>query len=246
MLALLLSLFLGGFAHAEAAQRGAAPPPARSGIAMTVTDPVGGRLEGVEVELLGLSDRRGHTDPNGQINFPSLQAGTYRLRFSGGEVIAFEREVTLRAGQVTTVDVTLNRVPPAPPPLEPPAPVEAPPPVTAVLGQPRMFSIVDLLEQEFIGRQPRRESLLSCSGELRASMIQLNDPMPERLYDEADAVYYVLGGQGTIRLNGLETRLDTNGFASVPRGTLHSFERRGNRALVLLAILGGSPCEEAK
>ncbi len=243
-MALLLSLFLAGVSHAEA-QRGAAPP-ARSGVAMTVTDPIGSRLEGVEVELLGLSDRRGHTDPNGQINFPSLQAGTYRLRFSGSDVIAFEREVTLRAGQVSTVDVTLNRLPPPPPAPEPPPPVEAPPVVTVLLGQPQILSIVQLLEQDFIGRQPRRESLLSCSGLLRATMIQLNEPMPERLYDEGDAVYYVLGGQGTIRMNGLETRLDTNGFASVPRGTLHSFERRGNRALVLLAVLGGSPCEEAR
>jgi mannose-6-phosphate isomerase-like protein (cupin superfamily) len=77
-------------------------------------------------------------------------------------------------------------------------------------------------------------------------MIQLNEPQAERLYDDADAVYYVLGGQGTIRINGQATRIDTNGFASVPRGAAHSFERRGSRALVLLAVLGGTPCEEVK
>jgi hypothetical protein len=47
-------------------------------------------------------------------------------------------------------------------------------------------------------------------------------------------------------LNGKETRLGLNGFASVPRGTLHSFTKRGNRLLVLLSVLSGEPCEEAR
>ena len=42
------------------------------------------------------------------------------------------------------------------------------------------------------------------------------------------------------------TATGTNGFLSVPRGASHSFERRGNRPLVLLAVLGGEPCEAAK
>jgi mannose-6-phosphate isomerase-like protein (cupin superfamily) len=38
----------------------------------------------------------------------------------------------------------------------------------------------------------------------------------------------------------------TNAFLSVPRGSSHAFERRGGRPLVLLAVLGGEPCETAK
>jgi hypothetical protein len=113
-------------------------------------------------------------------------------------------------------------------------------------GEPATIAIVDLLEKEFVGRQPRRETLLSCSGLERASMIQLNEPLPTRLYENADAIYYVLGGEGSIQMNGRETRLGLNAFASVPRGTSHSFSRRGNRSLVLLAVLSGEPCEQAR
>jgi mannose-6-phosphate isomerase-like protein (cupin superfamily) len=66
------------------------------------------------------------------------------------------------------------------------------------------------------------------------------------LYEDADVVYYVLGGEGSVSLDGKNARIATNGFISVPRGTAHSFEKRGNRPLMLLAVLGGEPCERAK
>jgi mannose-6-phosphate isomerase-like protein (cupin superfamily) len=225
-----------------------APAAARGGMAITVTDPNGATIPAVNVTIVGASDRSGTTNDSGQINFTGMQAGTYRLRFTGEAVMAFEREVALRANQVVDVDITLY---PAPPPKvvtveAESSPETAAPPVTGPIGQPQTLSIVDLLEQEFVGRQPRRETLLSCSGDLRTTMIQLNDPQPERLYDNSEATYYVLAGEGTLRLDGRETKLQTNGFVSVPRGALHSFVRSGNRPFVLLATLSGTPCEEAK
>jgi mannose-6-phosphate isomerase-like protein (cupin superfamily) len=156
--------------------------------------------------------------------------------------------VVVRAGQVSDVDVSLSPAP-APKIIEKPAPALPPGPVTPAAGpkgEPVTHAIGELLEKEYVGKQPRRETLLSCSGNERASMIQLNEPMPERLYENADAIYYVLGGEGTLMLNGKETRLGLNGFASVPRGTSHSFMKRGNRLLVLLSVLSGEPCEEAR
>jgi Cupin domain len=144
------------------------------------------------------------------------------------------------------VDVTLN---PAPPEPEPPAPVAAPVTPAAIVGPtgaPLTLSVVDLLEKEFVGTQPRRESLLSCSGNTRTTIIQLNMPMPDRLYDTADATYYVIGGEGAVRIAGRETKLATNAFVSVPRGTPHAFTRGGRRPLILLAVLSGEPCEQAR
>src|SRR5688500_9592630 len=72
-------------AGAPAARRPAQParrtPPAntRGGVAITVTDPAGETLEGIEVQVTGATDRRGTTNASGQLNFPGLQAGTYRL-----------------------------------------------------------------------------------------------------------------------------------------------------------------------
>jgi len=218
-------------------------------MAITVTTPEGRTLEGIHVESTGPTDRSGDTDASGHLNFPNLLAGTYRLRFSGDKVTTFEREISLRASQVADVDVALNPAPEPPPP--PPPPPASPPPATAAAkvgpkGQPLTVGIVEMLDREFIGRDPRRESLLSCSGNERATMIQLNEPMPQRLYESADTVYYVLAGEGTATIDGRDSRIATNGFVSVPRGTPHSFERRGSRPLVLLAVLGGEPCERAK
>jgi hypothetical protein len=220
---------------------------ARSGMAITVTSPQGATLSGVNVAIMGPTERSGETDGGGQVNFPGLQAGTYRLRFSGDKVTAFEKEVIVRAGQISDVDVSLTAAP-EPKVIMQPAPALPPGPTTAAgpKGQPVTHAIGDLLEKEFVGKQPRRETLLSCSGNERAAMIQLNEAMPERLYENADAIYYVLGGEGTLMLNGKEMKLGLNGFASVPRGTSHSFLKRGSRLLVLLSVLSGEPCEEPR
>jgi hypothetical protein len=217
-------------------------------MAITVTDPTGGTLQGIRVDVTGTSTRNGETDGSGNLNFPGLMAGTYRLRFDGDKVISFEREVTLRAGQILDVDVSLN---PAPEPPPPPPPAPAPPaavPEAAVgpKGQPTSVDVTVLLEKEFVGKSPRRESLLSCSGNERTSMIQLNEAMPQRLYEKADAVYYVLGGEGAVTIDGKVSNVATYGLVSIPRGTLHSFDRRGKRSLVLLSVLSGEPCEDAK
>lgn len=219
-----------------------------------MTNPVGATLPGVHVAVSGSTDRSAETNDSGQLNLPGLLAGNYRLRFSGENVITYEREVTLRGGQILDLDVALFAAPKpaAPPPPPPPAPAPAPvvvatpKPPTGPLGQPQSVSVLDLIEKDYVGRQPRRESLLSCSGNTRTTMVQINEPLPTRVYEEADVAYYVLGGEGTMKLNGLDSRIATSAFLSVPRGMSHSFERRGNRPLILLAVLGGEPCETAK
>ena len=217
-------------------------------MAITVTDPQGVTLSGILVSVTGTTTRSGETNASGNLSLTGMMAGTYRLRFDGETWISFEREVTLRAGQVADIDVSLNPAPEPPPP--PPAPA-APAPVAPSApvgpkGQVQTISIPDWLEKEFVGREPRRETVLSCSGNERTTMLQLNEPMPQRLYDGADVVYYVVAGEGTVTLDGKASRIPTSAFISVPRGTAHSFERRGNRPLMLLAVLGGEPCERAK
>jgi hypothetical protein len=231
------------------AARRPAPAPARGAVALTVTNTRGMTLPGIQIELVGPVTRMGETNPSGQLNFTALAAGTYRARFSGDGVITFEKEIVLRGGQTADVDVTLNPAPPPPPPPPapepPPAPAPAAPPVGPA-GDPLALPIPELLEKDFVGNQPRRETLLSCSGNTRTTMIQLNMPLPARLYDTADAAYYVIGGEGTVTMAGREMKLQTNAFVSVPRGTPHSFARAGRRPLILLAVLSGAPCEEAR
>ena len=235
---------------APAVRRPAAAPAARSGMAITVTDARGTILPGIHAEVLGTSDRSGETNANGQLNFTAMQAGTYRLRFSGDAVIPFEKEITLRAGQVADVDITLNPAPKAPEPVAPPPPPPPPPapaPAVGPPGQPQTVSIVDLVEKELIsGNQPRRETLVSCSGNTRSTLVQLNQDQPQRLYEEAEVGYYVVAGEGAVRINGRDTALVASSFVSLPRGTAHILVRRGRRPLILLATLSGEPCEQSR
>lgn len=221
-----------------------AQPTARTALLITATSPDGRTLPGVRVDVLGAADRSGETDENGTLRFANMRPGTYRVRFSGPGLIAFEREAVVRAGQTADLDVTLNPAPeppqPEPAPEQPQAPVTVP---EGPAGEPKLQSILDLLEKEFIGRQPRRETLLGCSVNLRSMMIQLNEALPERLYESAEAAYYVLGGEGTIRLNGRESALVTGSFALIPRGTAHAFVRKGRRPLILLSLLSGEACQ---
>jgi mannose-6-phosphate isomerase-like protein (cupin superfamily) len=232
------------------APRRPAAPPARAGLAITVTDPRGVTLSDVHVQILGTTDRSGDTNASGQLSLPGLQAGTYRLRFSGDSVITFEKEITLRAGQIADVDVMLNAAPPKPePPPPPPPPPAAPPSAPSVgpVGQPQALSIVDLVERELISNnQPRRETLVSCSGNTRTTLVQLNQDQPQRLYDTAEINYYVVAGEGAVRLNGRDTAIAAGSLVSLPRETPHALIRRGRRPLIILVTLSGVPCEEAK
>ena len=111
---------------------------------------------------------------------------------------------------------------------------------------PQILSIVDLAEKQLSGNQARRETLVSCSGNTRTTLVVLNQDQADRLYDGAETEYYVVAGQGAVRLNGRETPLSAGSYASIPRNTSHSIVKRGNRPLILLAVLAGEPCEQAK
>ena len=111
---------------------------------------------------------------------------------------------------------------------------------------PQILSIVDLAEKQLSGNQARRETLVACSGNTRTTLVVMNQDQAERLYDGAEIEYYVVAGQGAVRLNGRDTPLSAGSYVSVPRNTSHGIVRRGNRALILLSVLSGEPCEEAK
>src|SRR6266545_3368473 len=229
-----------------APRRAPAPAPAsRTGVAIMVTDPHGLPIPGVRVTLAGPSDRNGETDGSGQINFVGMQPGTYRARFDGEKLVSFEREVIVRSGQPTGVDVTLNAAPPAPAPPKTAPPETRAAPVVGPPGMPQILSIVDLAEKQLSGNQARRETLVACSGNTRTTLVVLNQDQAERLYDGAEIEYYVVAGQGAARLNGRDTPLSAGSYVSVPRNTSHGIIRRGNRPLILLAVLSGEACEEA-
>ncbi len=219
-------------------------------MAITATDPQGATLPGVSVDVMGPSLRNGVTDGSGQLNFPGLQAGTYRLRFAGETVTSFEREVVVRASQIADIDVSLSLAPKPREVAAAPAPVAAPaPPAPAVgpAGAPQVLSVIDLAERELISsNQPRKDTLVACSGNTRSLLVQLNQPQAQRVYDGAESLYYVVAGEGEVTVAGRSMQLAAGAYVSVPRSTPHSLTRKGRRPLIMLAVLSGEPCEEAR
>jgi mannose-6-phosphate isomerase-like protein (cupin superfamily) len=218
-----------------------------SGMAITVTDGKGAPFESVAVELTGVMTRSGTTNAAGQLSLPGLRGGTYRLRFSGDGVTPFEREVTLKPGEIVQLPITLTAAaaPPPPPVAAPAAPVAPPPPAVGPVGQPQLGSLTNLANQQKNTKE-RREVLLSCSGNTRNMLLVLTDQQPTRNYEGAEATFYVVSGQGAATVGKLESVISAGSFLAVPRNTPFSLTRQGRQPLAMLFTLSGEPCESAR
>lgn len=228
-----------------AAPKRATPPAQTASVNVTivVTDGLGTPIEGVTVTADGPLNRSGTTDSSGTLRLQGMRVGTYRVRFDADGYLSFEKELAPRAGQRTMeVPVTLTAAPKVepPPPPPPPKPVERelPPP-----GDPKSLGLPDWIEQNFISnREPHKESLIGCSGVGQALVWQVREPWTGRQHDGADGMFYVIGGEGTLRLGAKDIPVSAGSFAVVPRGTSYGFTRRGRNPLIVLGMLAGAPC----
>lgn len=227
------------------------PRPAPAGGATTnalffITDPGGTSIEGVTVTITGPVDREATSPGGGYTRVPGLRAGTYRVRFTREGFITFEKELSWRAGTATPeLSITLNPAP-APPPPPAPAPAAPPPSPAPKLpppGAPKTLSLPDFIEQNFIsGRDGHKENMVGCSGVGQAVLWQVREPWDGRQHESADGMLYVIGGEGSIKLDGREVTVSAGSFSVVPRGTTYGFIKRGRNPLIVLAVLAGAPC----
>ena len=228
--------------------RAVAPGGAITSALFFITDPAGASIEGVTVTVTGPVDREATSPAGGFTRVQGLRAGTYRVRFTRDGFITFEKEFSWRAGTATPeLSITLNPAPKgtAPPPA-PPALVAAPPSTAPKLpppGAPKTLSLPDFIEKNFIsGREAHKENMVGCSGIGQAVLWQVREPWDGRQHESADAMLYVIGGEGSIKLGGREVTVTAGSFAVVPRGTTYGFTRRGRNPLIVLAVLAGAPC----
>jgi mannose-6-phosphate isomerase-like protein (cupin superfamily) len=240
-LPLVLSLPSPAMAQRPRAAAPAAPPPTTATI--TVTDLSGAPLADVRVVLTGSLDRSGSTQTNGTVKFDGLRPGTYRLRFEKTGFVLFEREIEVRAGQPPpTPSVALSPAaaqPPPPPAPEAPKPAALPPPGKAVT-----VNLPDYIERNLIGStQPQKVSSVSCSGLGNNVLWQVREPWENRQHEKADAMLYVVAGEGTLRLGSADVPVVAGSFTQVPRGTTYSITRRGRNPIIILATLVGEPCQ---
>ncbi|MGE0812471.1 MAG: carboxypeptidase regulatory-like domain-containing protein [Vicinamibacterales bacterium] len=256
MLAVLLTTCVSVAVAADAAAQAApAQRPRAAGAGATaimtisVTDPTGKGIPEVSVTARGPVDREGVTTAAGQVRLQGIRPGTYRLRFEKDGYVTFEKEVSWRAGTAAPItDATLTEAPPPPPP---PAPPEPPPPAAPAFvpdlpaGKPSTTSLLDYIERNFISsKEPQKESLIGCSGGAQSWLWQIREPWQGRKHETAELMLYVVGGDGTLTLDGRDVSVAAGSFAVVPRDTEYGFTRRGRNPLILLATLSGPPCAQ--
>ena len=226
--------------------RAQAPAPAAgTTINFTVTDGVGAVLEGVTVSLVGVADRQGETTAEGRLRMLNVPAGTHRVRFEREGYYTFEKELIWRTGMAApAMIVTLNAAPPPPPPPPPPpaepakSDLSLPPP-----SAPKSMALLDYIERNFISsKEPHKENLVGCSGVGQSVLWQVREAWADRQHPSADAMMYVIGGEGSLRMDNKDVSLAAGSFAVVPRGTSYGFTRRGRNPLIVLAFLAGAPC----
>jgi mannose-6-phosphate isomerase-like protein (cupin superfamily) len=86
-------------------------------------------------------------------------------------------------------------------------------------------------------------SEVSCSGLGHNFLWQIREPWENRQHESADAMLYVVAGEGTMRLGSADVPVVAGSFTQVPRGTTYSITRRGRNPLIILATLVGEPCQ---
>ncbi len=233
---------------ASAAQAPKPRPPssATTTALLFITDGTGRPVEGVTVNVMGPVDREVKSPASGPTRIAGLRAGTYRVRFTREGFITFEKEISWRAGTAAPeLSITLNPTPAPPPPPTPPAPIKPEPSASTLPppGTPTTMSLLDFIEKNFIsGREPHKEDLIGCSGVGQTMLWQIRDPWTGREHESADAMIYVVAGDGTLRLGDRDVNITNGSFAVVPRGTTYGFTRRGRNPLIILAVLSGAPC----
>ena len=244
-LALLAMLPLVLSAPSAAAQAPRATAQGATTSVITVTDLSGALLSDVQVTLTGSVDRSGSTAGNGTVKFDGLRPGTYRVRFDKDGYVLFERELEVRPKQaapnpsVALSPAAKSEPPPAPPPApEAPKPAPLPPPGKAIT-----VNVPDFIERNFIANtQPQKVSEVGCSGLAHTVLWQVREPWEKREHDTTDAMLYVVGGEGTVRMGTTDISVQAGSFAQIPRGTTYAISRRGRNPIIILATLIGEPC----
>ena len=202
-------------------------------------------LEGVTVSWVGVADRQGQTTAEGRLRMLNVPAGTTGVRFEREGFYTFEKEVIWRTGLAApAMIVTLNAAPPPPPPPPPPPaePAKGDLKSAAAIGA-QVDGAARLHRAQFISsKEAHKENLVGCSGVGQSVLWQVREPWNDRQHPSADAMMYIIGGEGSLRMDNRDVNLAAGSFAVVPRGTSYGFTRRGRNPLIVLAFLAGAPC----
>ena len=199
----------------------AAPSTATAVLTVTVNDATGAPLPDVKITVIGPVEREGSTTTMGQARLLGIRAGTYRVRFEREGFYTFEKEVIWRAGTpAPTARPRSRRAPPPPPPPD----RRSRKPAAQATRCPtyrRRQAVDDVgarlhraqlhLEQGAAQGEPdrlqRRRADVAVAGA---------GPVARRSTRSAELMLYVVGGDGTLSLDGRDVTVAAGSFAVVP------------------------------
>jgi hypothetical protein len=218
-----------------------------------VRDRSGTPLRDVHVTVSGTASQEVTTDTAGTASLGTLRDGPYRIRFERDGFITLEHDLSVRNAQPESLVVALSFAPPTAPAVPPPSePASPPPPVVVTVPAPRLtsvpsgppvfISIPAFLDKNYIGRDPIKESVLSCLADSTTRVLQLHEAIGEHTHADMDEVLYVVAGEGTIRARGEMSAVTAGALTVIPHGVPHAIERRGKNPLMILSMLSGAPC----
>jgi mannose-6-phosphate isomerase-like protein (cupin superfamily) len=226
------------------AKPAASPAASRTVLELAVTDASGNPVQEGKVTMTGPVSREGSTGKDGALTFQGLKPGSYRLRVEATDFITLERDVTIKVGAPNSADMMLDRAVKVPPPTPTPTPTPPPPPPHPAVapspgGDVELVSLPDWIEKNLIGRNdPQKETVVGRSVGAVATVLQVREPIKDRVHADADELLYVIAGQGILKARGQEQALDPGSFVLIPRGVSFSLERRGRNPLTALSIVG--------
>ena len=217
-------------------------------LTIQVTDTLGTPLADTQVTTTGAVAREGVTAADGSLRLANLRAGSYRLRFTREGSITLERDLTMRAGESLTVDVSLSPAPVPPKMPEPVKPEPEPEPVAKALpppGDPKVTAVPLFLEKNFIGgREGRKDSPLGCTPTGTATLHQIREVWLNHAHEDADEWLYVVAGEGALRIgNNPDQRIQAGTFSLVPHSTMHALLPQGRNPLIVISVLSGPACK---
>ena len=93
-------------------------------------------------------------------------------------------------------------------------------------------------------REPAKTSQVACGATSITNLLQIRDPLKDLSHPDAEALIYVVGGEGLLVLPIADVPLAAGTFSLVPRGTTYTLQRRGRSGLVLLQTLTDTPCQK--
>ena len=109
----------------------------------------------------------------------------------------------------------------------------------------KVLSIAEMADQmirELKDTQPIIEREIGCSFQTSSRLIVARENIALHRHADADEMLYILAGEATLSMGDKDQVVGAGWVGLAPRGTTHSFTRRGRTPIAILSVRSGEAC----